>query len=142
MEDVLLGEISRAQLASPRFAWFQSGYDAFLPHHERVIARLREVVTHEPIEVKMFLGTWCGDTREHLPVLLKILDLCGVPESHVSMIALGRDKHWRGLPEKFGVTRVPTFIFYRAHEELGRIVENPGVGLLEDLWEILGGDRT
>jgi hypothetical protein len=35
------------------------------------------------------------------------------------------------------VEKVPTFIFYRSDREIGRIVENPKTGLLEDTIEIL-----
>jgi len=39
--------------------------------------------------------------------------------------------------EELKVERVPTFIFYRAGTEIGRIVENPTRGILEDFLAIV-----
>ena len=39
--------------------------------------------------------------------------------------------------EDLQVERVPTFIVYRGDREIGRIVENPKVTMLDDLIQIL-----
>jgi len=39
------------------------------------------------------------------------------------------------------VERVPTFIFFRDGREIGRIVENPKTGMVEDFMEILFGEK-
>lgn len=44
-----------------------------------------------------------------------------------------------GLSEKHHVERVPTLVFLRNGEEIGRIVEYPKRSIEEDFWEIIKG---
>lgn len=83
------------------------------------------------IEVLVFLGTWCSDTKRELPRFFKIMDQAGISETQVTLIGLDRSKKdAAGLTAEWQIEYVPTFIFIRNGRELGRIIETPD-GTLE-----------
>jgi hypothetical protein len=90
------------------------------------------------LRIDVYLGLWCPDSRKHVPPFLKILDAAGVGVP-VRFLSVQRKpvKSIRYYSDEFQVERVPTFIFYRGGAEIGRIVENPNAGLLEDMLAIL-----
>jgi len=73
-----------------------------------------------------------------VPPFIKIMDRLGpmVVARYFSVARkAGRDVKY--YVEELQVERVPTFIVYRGKGEIGRIIENPKVGMLEDLMEIV-----
>ena len=93
--------------------------------------------------ITVALATWCSDSKQHIPRLLKALDAAGNRRLHIQLIGIGR-----GLREpaeaikRLNIVRVPTVIVERNGIELGRIVENPiGRTMEEDLAAILYGSR-
>lgn len=121
-----------AVLADPEW---KEVYDGCQPD-TALLAGLRERVHGARVEV--YFAFWCGDSRNHVPVFRKIVDLLDVPDLAVEYVAVER----KASPEQKyyaaekGVERVPTFIVYRDGREIGRIVENPRVSILEDLLNI------
>ncbi|NLG98876.1 MAG: thioredoxin family protein [Chloroflexi bacterium] len=90
------------------------------------------------VKVLLFLGTWCGDSKREVPRFFKLIEQAGISESQVEITALDRTKKdAAGLTEKWGVEYVPTFIFIRGGEEIGRIVEMPAESLEADIAKIL-----
>lgn len=80
------------------------------------------------VKVKIFLGTWCGDTKYLLPRFVKSWKAMQLPEDQLEFIAV----HYEGEKYKQGpnhetmnlnIHRVPTFIFEKDGKEIGRIVE-------------------
>ena len=101
----------------------------------------------ESLEVEVFLGTWCGDSKRELPRFMKLMDELGVKQSQIAFIAVSRaDTFYKKSPthEQVGklIHRVPTFIFYENGEEMGRIVEFPVSSMEMDLAQILAGLPT
>ncbi len=122
-----------AVLADPEW---QKLYDGCQPD-PALLASLRERIGGARVEV--YFAFWCGDSRNHVPVFKKIVDLLEVPDLTVEYLAVERkaspgQKYYAADKE---VERVPTFIVYRDGREIGRIVENPQVSILEDLLNIL-----
>jgi cyclophilin family peptidyl-prolyl cis-trans isomerase/HEAT repeat protein/thiol-disulfide isomerase/thioredoxin len=85
--------------------------------------------------ISVYLGTWCADSQREIPRFLKILQLAeqlygtSIP---VDWIAIDRSKREpAALVEGKSIALVPTFIYYRSGEEIGRIVER-SEGLFED----------
>lgn len=93
----------------------------------------------EDVEMQLALGTWCGDSRAHVPRLLKALSLAENPHLKLSMTALARGFRDRpGFAVDYAITRVPTLIVFREGEEIGRYVETPiGDSIEADLVAIL-----
>jgi hypothetical protein len=115
---------------------WQSVYDAYTPD-AGLIAILRE--QDRDLRIDVYLGLWCSDSRNHVPVFLKILDSAGLSRLKVNFFTVERKKEAGRqffVPER-KVERVPTFLFLVGEDEIGRIVENPLKTILEDMLEIL-----
>lgn len=101
-------------------------------------------------EVDVFLGTWCGDSRQHITRLFAAIELAGgvaaLPFA-LRFIAVDRAKHaldettQRDLTEGREIRFVPTLIVSRGGTEVGRIVEHPTRSIEEDLHDLLTGRR-
>lgn len=113
-------------------------YDAYTPDPEW-IENLRQRAAEMKADV--YFAFWCDDSKNHLPVFLKILDAVHVPEFKVNFFALER----KATPDQkfyvaeMEVEKVPTFIFTSTVNgfELGRIVENPKSSILQDMMIIV-----
>ncbi|WP_088339523.1 thioredoxin domain-containing protein [Robiginitalea sediminis] len=136
----LLGAIGRHRLQDPPYgSWFHSGYRAYTP--DPALVQSLAPLLHD-VEILVFLGTWCGDSRREVPRFLKILDEAGFPPSRLKLVAVDRRRPtYKTSPggEERGknILRVPTFILQRTGREVGRIVERPRMGLELDLCDIL-----
>jgi thiol-disulfide isomerase/thioredoxin len=101
-----------------------------------VIQALKPLLTNKHIVIVW--GTWCGDSRLHVPHFYKILEAVGFPEMEVTLIDVNQDKKPEvGSVDHLNIERVPTFIIFEADKELGRIVERPKDSLEQDLLEIV-----
>jgi thiol-disulfide isomerase/thioredoxin len=81
------------------------------------------------VSVLVIVGTWCPDSRREVPRFFGIMDGVGISESQLTMVGVDRTKKDAdGLAEKWGVTRVPTFVFLRDGREVGRVVERTPAG--------------
>jgi len=90
------------------------------------------------VEIIVFLGSWCPDSRREVPRFLRIIERTGNP--HIKFRLLGLDRSKRdsaGLAEKYRIEFVPTFVVLYENGELGRITESPIVSIEQDLVEIL-----
>ena len=62
----LLGRSTEPQLREAPFAdWFDPGYTAYVPS-AAAVAALRDAGS-DRLELTVFFGTWCGDSRRELP---------------------------------------------------------------------------
>jgi hypothetical protein len=144
---VLFGNITRADITSRLNDWDRE-YFEYEPDGETVAA-LEEGMFD--VDIKIVLGTWCGDSKREVSRLWKILEQIGYPVDDVEMFAVGSSRFttkmgvekklidWSAAVKKYyGVELVATFIFYRDGEELGRIVEKPEGRIEEDMLKITG----
>lgn len=121
-------------------AWFGESYASFDIKEEspQWAGRLKN------LEVDIYLGTWCGDSKNWVPKFVKLWDGVGLSRDQLHFTALynGDDKYKQGPngEEKgLGIHRVPTFIFKRDGKEIARIVETPCNDLETDLAQIALG---
>lgn len=121
--------------------WFDRGYSDYTPD-TTVTDRLMDAFTDD-VELLIFYGTWCSDTRRELPRVMNILDTVGFPQEKVKLYAVNRSKQ-RGdeFARKHGLTFVPTVIFYKDGKEVGRIIEEPKLDIESDMLQILEGERA
>ena len=128
-------EITRAKILAAGPEW-QQKYDLYEPDAE-MIGALKAKVGAD-VKVDVYLGLWCPDSRNNVPQFIKILDRLGVALP-VRYFDLPRKsgKDVRYFIDELKVEKVPTFIFYRGDQEIGRIVENPETGMLEDFMDIM-----
>jgi hypothetical protein len=124
------GYITRQQIES--YSWFLKNYNAYKPA-KTIIKKLRK---HQDVSVLVILGTWCSDSKEHVPALLKICDESGLKE--LKFIGVNKKKVSSTVNiEPYKVTFVPLIILYRNGIEIERIIESPAKTIEKDLLKIL-----
>ena len=129
--DGVLGVMVRSQLP----AAYQAAYDTV--QIERDFIELIRIAG-EGVETKVFLGTWCSDSRREVPRFLKVMDLAGASPAAFTLIGLDRKmKSPGGSEAPFHIERVPTFVFLKQGKEIGRIVETPHTSIEGDMVTIL-----
>lgn len=134
----LVGIANRAMLHQAPFNnWFDLFYNDYKVD-EVVINQLKPHM--KDVKIKIFIGTWCGDSKVHTPPLFKILDALQFDEKNIELITLDRKK---STPENdqqgFDIQRVPTFILFRNNKEIGRFVEFPRETIEADFLKIASG---
>ena len=120
--------------------WFNTNYDSYHPNAATIGTLKKQSV--EAISIKVFFGTWCGDSKREVPRFLKLLSVISFPEKKVHLIGVGNGdslvKQSPGHEEAgLGIFRVPTFIIYKNGVEINRINEFPVFSLEKDFLAIL-----
>ncbi|TRO64027.1 thioredoxin family protein [Christiangramia sabulilitoris] len=138
-KDMLLGDFSKEELQQKPFSnWFQPAYEDFSPNSE-AMATIRENI--DDYEIKVLMGTWCGDSKREVPKFLKLLDEANYDYQKLELVAVDRNKTTPNkVEEELEVHRVPTIIFYKDGKEVNRFVEYPqGQSIEEDIAKIVSG---
>ncbi len=135
---MLVGTASLDSLQTEPFAsWYEANRHEYQPNPE-TISKLKPLL--KEVHITLLLGTWCKDSQREVPRFVKILEESGYSPGTVEVIAVNREKTTPGQFESgLELLQVPTFIFYRNGEELGRIVEFPIEDLESDVLKILSG---
>lgn len=135
--DIFVGAVTREGLTNIS-NWFNEEYGFYNPDSS-AIAVLRENKDKLP-QLFIVLATWCGDSKEHVPHFFKIADQIGYPQEKIFMVAVDREKKGGEFClADFEINLVPTFIFTKQGEEIGRIIETPVVSLEQDILNIIQG---
>ncbi len=136
-----MGACNRDSLQKAPFSsWFNPGFDQYNPD-KKITDQLR-IEKMENIRIKVFFGSWCGDSKREVPRFLKLLQSISFPEKKLEMVGLGgSDSLYKQSPGHeeagLGIFRVPVFIIYRDGKEINRINEFPVVSLERDLLDII-----
>ena len=96
----------------------------------------------EDISIKIVFRSTCSDSREQLPRLFKILNELNYKVNSITLIGVNREK--QGLSseaEGLEIELVPTIIFYKDGNEIGRIVETPVESMEKDLLVLINRYR-
>jgi thiol-disulfide isomerase/thioredoxin len=119
---VLKGIISKDILMNDTaFAWFQQNQTAYTPN-AAVVENIKKATPG--MQLVVFGGTWCDDTRQILPKFYTIADAAGFAADKITLLGVDRNKKTLShLAEAFGITNVPTFIVMKDGKELGRVIE-------------------
>jgi len=136
----LVGQINLEGLKSkPYYNWFQNRHDNYHPD-DTMVSLFKEKLAE--YNIKLFLGTWCGDSKRESPRFIKILEAADFPMKQLEIIALDyRKGHYKTSPtgeEKgLNIIKVPTIIFFKDGKEINRIVESPLETLEQDMAQIV-----
>jgi thiol-disulfide isomerase/thioredoxin len=135
-KSMLIGYCTREAFDDTSFSeWWNEEYDMY----EVDDTTSDEIKANfEDVEIKLVMGTWCSDSRREVPRFYKILDELEYPSENVNLISLNREKV--GLADEVDgmeIHFVPTVIFYRNNQEIGRIVEMPYESLEKDMLAIV-----
>lgn len=138
----LLGKITLEGLQNAPYSdWFNSNYQAYAVDKSLIDVFKTNL---QEYHVKLFLGTWCGDSKRETPRILKILEASNFPMDNLDIVALDRREGKvktspTGEERGLNILRVPTILFYKNGKEVNRIVESPIETLEEDMAQILSG---
>jgi thiol-disulfide isomerase/thioredoxin len=135
-EPMLLGRHNREAFSDSSFSWWFNEEYEYYSIDDSVLVFLKDRM--ENVNVTVVMGTWCSDSRREVPHFYKIVDYLGFDESNIDLICVDRAKV--GVADEvdgLNIKLVPTFIFYKDGEELGRIVETPEGTLEKDISEIM-----
>ncbi len=124
-------------LVTPYATWFNPNYENYSVN-EDVIEKLKPLLKN--VTIKAFMGTWCKDSQEQIPVFYKALDNADFNYANLELIAVNRSKKKTYNSQRaFKIKRIPTFIFYRNGIEIGRFVEYPRESVEADIFKIMSG---
>jgi hypothetical protein len=139
-KQMLIGEITRDAFKDTSFAWwFNAEYDSYNPD-KQVLDSIAQKL--KDVNITIVLGTWCSDSRREVPRFFKILDSLGYSSDKVKMIAVDRNKEdLNGEVGSLSIELVPTCIFYREGNEIGRIEESPKETLEKDFNKIVNSEK-
>jgi thiol-disulfide isomerase/thioredoxin len=130
---VLTGKFSSLIVESQ---WFKDWLSMSTTSNKtEVVERIKQRA--QGVEVLIFLGTWCEDSRLHVPKMITILNETKIP---FTLIGVNREKECpfeKKECKNWDILFVPTFVVMYEGKELGRIVESPVLSLEEDLAAVL-----
>lgn len=136
VKKVVSGRISVAELNNQKaFPWHYHGIVDYKP--DSIILNTLKQQTNG-LGVMIFAGSWCSDTHSNMPKMMKVLQEMGVGSSQIEIVMLDYKKQseWFNAGV-FNITNVPTFIFFKNGQMVGKIVEQFNVNAETDLLEIL-----
>ncbi len=97
----------------------------------------------DSVRVVVVLGTWCKDSKKHVPSLMKTLQLAANDRIQAEYIGVEYSKQDpTNAYQRYGLSVNPSVIIYVNGSEAGRIIENPSSSMEEDLVRILKGHRV
>ena len=127
---VLKGVLSRSVLEKEKtFTWMTENrkYGSADAGAVKVFSQKKDLFT-----VLIFVGTWCHDTQNILPVFYRLVDKSGFPDNRITLVGVDRQKtaphNWHTT---WNITMVPTFIILQNGKEMGRVVEYGKTGNVE-----------
>ncbi len=136
--NILVGKQERNALEQEPFgSWFNSNYENYTVDKET----LNKISPYlKDVKIKVFMGTWCGDSKRETPTFYKILDKAEFDYQNLELITVTRAKDTpEGYEKDLNILRVPTFIFYKEGKEIGRYVEYARESLEKDMLAIVTG---
>ena len=116
---------------------FKEGYDDYKVSEEEL-----EFVAGLPdnVEIKVFFGTWCHDSKREVPRLLKSFQS---KSDIIKLYSLDHQKsHESGLEKTYKVKYTPTIVVLVDGQEVGRIVEHPEATIAEDISVFVGNANS
>jgi thiol-disulfide isomerase/thioredoxin len=139
-ETKLLNEVSLSQLKQEPYAtWYTKNHEDYQPNVQ--IAEALKKTNPSKYTMKIFFGTWCGDSKRELPKMTKVLEKLSFPQKNITLIGVDDSTEvYKQSPQRqeagMNIFRVPTFIVYENGKEVGRIVEYPTETMERDLLKI------
>src|SRR5690242_6410996 len=87
---VLKGFIAKKELVTDTaFNWFVQAQKEFTPNADVV---KQYAANKDSINIVVFGGTWCGDTKHLLPAFIATTDAAGIQPNRVTLIGVDHDK--------------------------------------------------
>jgi thiol-disulfide isomerase/thioredoxin len=136
-DKILKGIITRDLIANDTsFKWYGQNQAGYKPNE--VTTKALKAKSAE-LQLIVFGGTWCSDTKYILPKLFALTDAATFSQDRITLIGVDRNKKTIShLSEALGVINVPTIIVMKEGKEIGRVVEYGKTGVWDkELGEII-----
>lgn len=140
-DKILKGIISRDLIVNDTaFKWYKPNVSGYKPN-ELALTALKSKASQ--LQLIVFGGTWCSDTKYILPKLFALTDAAQFSQDRITLIGVDRNKKTLShLSEALGVVNVPTIIVMKEGKEVGRVVEYGKTGVWDkELGEIISSDK-
>lgn len=136
---MLLGKTDEKAFNDKEFSWYQKNYKNYITN-DGVINNFKDSLKN--YSIKVFFGTWCGDSKRELPAFYKVINKAKFNKNKLEVIAVDRKiaaykQSPTGEEKGLNIHRVPTFIFYKNNKEVNRIVEYPVQDFERDIQKIV-----
>ena len=134
----IIGVFERKELNNePHLSWFQENYNDY-SLDESTAEKIKPLI--KDIDITVFMGTWCSDSRRDSPAFFKLMDFLKIKDQKLELIAMTLEKNTPDSLEKgLEIYNIPTFIFKKDGKEINRIVEFPIETIEKDILNILSG---
>ena len=137
--EIILGSVKYSYFISSTNEWY-SEYDHKKFIDFKIVEKIKSYLSE--VNIKIFFGTWCEDSRREIPILFEILKFCGYDMSKIELVGLSKEKTSpSNIEKKFEINRIPTIIFIKNNSELNRIVEYPIESMENDILKILKNEK-
>ena len=94
----------------------------------------------DSFKVRVYLGTYCHDSKKWVPRFFQLKKK--LPVQSLEIISLDTTKRDdREYAKQDGIEKIPTFIFFKGGNEIGRIVEKPKGRLEKNIWKIINTEH-
>lgn len=140
-DKILKGIITRDLIANDTsFKWYTQNQAGYKPNEGTMNAFKTKSAG---LQLIVFAGTWCSDTKYILPKLFALTDAATFSQDRVTLIGVDRNKKTIShLSEALGVINVPTIIVMKEGKEVGRVVEYGKTGVWDkELGEIINASK-
>jgi hypothetical protein len=125
----VVGDVTEETLFATVPVWRRL-MDAYEPAPAAVAALADE---KRDVTMTVVLGTWCGDSKEFVPRVLKTLHETANPRIRVRLVALDNQfLHPQDVIATRRIINVPTVVLESGGVEIGRITETPATATMED----------
>lgn len=133
--DSIIDGIINEQFLREHYAWFQKGYDNYKPKSSDILKLQSDT---EGLSFKVVMGSWCSDSREHIPAFFQVMNSIGIKPEQIELIGTLKNKQSTKTDiSKLHIEFVPTIIVFYEGKELGRIIENTKKSMENDLLKII-----
>tara|TARA_B100001559_G_C16421974_1_gene585530 strand:+ start:267 stop:767 length:501 start_codon:yes stop_codon:yes gene_type:complete len=103
------------------YPWFNKNYEKYKPNTEKL-----DTTLINKLSIKIFMGTWCHDSKREVPRFYKILNTINYDQKNLQIVGLKKNKKgYFNDYSNYNIKNTPTFIFFQDGNEIGRIVEKP-----------------
>ncbi len=133
-DTILLGVTNRQAIAS-NCPWFKTNYQKYYLN-DTAVQSLKAFA--EFLSFTLVIGTWCSDSKEHIPAFYKLMDSLLIGEDKIVVYAVNRKKE-RVITKEIKAIKfkyLPTIVVYYKKKEIGRIVEDTKISMENDILEM------
>lgn len=124
---------------APFDEWFLMNFNEYEPDLE-VLNNIEIIGGLNDVSITIVMGTWCSDSRREVSRFYKLFESLDYDQNRIKLINVDTKKEAKKtIVSKLNIERVPTFIFFKGKEEIGRIIETPEESLEADMLKIVGG---